>query len=218
MKTDIERASSLCLSPPAGGIAAILGAEAHRYALRALARFLLAGEAAVAVDGGGLFDPYEISRAERALGGSGKAALSRVRVSRAFTCHQMEALLSGRLAPALSRSGARFALVLGLPETFADADVPWPEACRLFRASLSALRRIARKGVRVVVAGPEGPGRTSAFPVQGLPPQGLPAAASREGLARHLARVADPLLLLRREGEEPRWSLRSARKTAGGGS
>ncbi len=44
------------------------------------------------------------------------------------------------------------------------------------------------------------------------------AAASREGLVRHLARIADPLLLLRREGEELRWSLRSARKTSAGGS
>jgi hypothetical protein len=211
---DIGRASSLCLSPPAGEIAAILGTEAHRLALRALARPLLAGEAAVAVDGGHLFDPYEISREERALGGSGKTALSRIRISRAFTCHQMEALLSGRLPAALSRSGARLALVLGLPETFADADVPWPEACRLFRASLSALRRTARGGVRVIVAGPENPGRDPGFPVRGLPE----ASSSRDGFFRHIARIADPLLLLRREEGELRWTLRSARKAEEGGS
>ena len=183
---DIERASSLCLSPPAGRIAGLFGAGAHRLALRALARPLMAGETAVAVDGGSLFDPYEISRAEKAFGGSGKTALSRVFVSRAFTCHQMEALLSRRLAPALARSGARLALILGLPETFADADVPYAEACRVFRGGISALRRVAAGGARVVLAGAGG--------------------GARAGFFRHLVRIADPLLLLRREGDELRWT------------
>src|SRR3990172_621482 len=71
-------------------------------------------------------------------GGDGREALSRIRVSRAFTCHQMEALLSHRLPGALSRFDARLALVLGLPETFADADVPYAEACRVFRDCLGA--------------------------------------------------------------------------------
>src|SRR4030042_1733410 len=89
-------ASALCLRPAPGNLAGFFGTGAHRLALRALARPLLAGEPVVAVDGGNRFDPYEIGRAERALGGSGRGALSRILVSRAFHCHQMEALLSRR--------------------------------------------------------------------------------------------------------------------------
>jgi hypothetical protein len=177
----------------------------------------VAGEPVVAVDGGNRFDPYEIGRAERALGGSGRLALSRILVSRAFTCHQMEALLSRRLAPALARSGARTAVVFGLPETFTDADVPFAEACRVFRGCLAALRRLAGGGIRVVLvdegeagwtAAEETPGSAVLSPAmtfdatEGGPPGGraAPAGGDRTGFFRHLVRISDPCLLLRREG------------------
>jgi hypothetical protein len=203
-------------------MAGILGPGACRLALRALARPLLSGEAVVAVDGGNRFDPYEVARAERALGGSGREALSRLLVSRAFTCHQLEALLASRLPGALARSGARVVLVLGLPETFADEDVPYAEACRVFRGCLSALRRLSREGTRVVVAGDRIPPRQPEFLVPpghhapgvprqriarggagGSPPaassgaeRGAPFSVSRVGFFRYLVRTSDPLLVL----------------------
>jgi hypothetical protein len=183
-------------------MAGIFGDGACGLALRALAGPLLQGETAVAVDGGNRFDPYEISKAARALGGDGKEALSRIRVSRAFTCHQMEALLARKLPSALTRYDARLALVLGLPETFADADVPYEEACRLFRSCLSSLRRISSKGTRIVLVGraelPRGASRF--YP---MPPSG-----NRAGFFLHLALRADPVLLLSREESEWRWELR----------
>ena len=198
----MERASSLCLSPPPGKMAGIFGDGACGLALRALAVPLLRAEGVVAVDGANRFDPYEISKAARARGGDGREALSRIRVSRAFTCHQMEALLSRRLPEALSRFDARLALVLGLPETFADADVPYAEACRVFRNCLSALRRLARGGARVVLVG------------KGEPPASVgpcavgPVPADRAGVFRHLVRTADPVLLLRRAEGGVTWELR----------
>ena len=167
---------ALCLAPPPGKLAGILGPGACRLALRALARPLLSGEPVVAVDGGNRFDPYEVARAERALGGSGREALSRLLVSRAFTCHQLEALLAHRISGALARSGARVVLVLGLPETFADEDVPYAEACRVFQGCLTALRRLSREGTRVVVAGER--------------------QSPRVGFFRYLERTSDPLLML----------------------
>jgi hypothetical protein len=167
-------------------MAALFGPGAVRLALRAAAPLLLAGEPVVAVDGGNRFDPYEVGRAERALGGSGRVALSRLLVSRAFTCHQMEALLCRDLPAALARSRARIVLVLGLPELFDDGDVPYAEACRVFRRCLSALRRLSQEGTRVVLAGEKG----GTLPVPGRPP------AAREGFHRYLERTADPLLLL----------------------
>jgi hypothetical protein len=210
---------ALCLAPPPGKVAAILGPGACRLALRALARPLLSGEPVVAVDGGNRFDPYEVARAERALGGSGRDALPRLLVSRAFTCHQMEALLARRLPEALSRSRARVALVLGLPETFADGDVPFPEACRVFRSCLSALRRLSREGTRVVVAGdtlprsggtllPAGGGHSfpssrvhaRSVPLGGMsPPEECPP--ERAGFFRYLARTSTPLLMLAAGGD-----------------
>lgn len=200
---DIERASALCLSPPAGKMAGIFGDGAFPLTLRALARPLLRGETVVAVDGGNRFDPYEIGKAARALGGDGKEALVRIRVSRAFTCHQMETLLARKLPSALARYDARVALVLGLPETFTDADVPYAEACRLFRSCLSALRRVVSNGTRVVLVSRAEPpeGASCCSPV--------PAAENRAGFYRHLVRTADPVLLLRREEKGWRWELRS---------
>ncbi|HEY3489730.1 MAG TPA: hypothetical protein VGK27_06375 [Candidatus Deferrimicrobiaceae bacterium] len=178
---DLYDASALCLAPPPGRMAGIFGEDACALALRALAAPLLAGETVVAVDAGNRFDPYAISRSASALGGDARAALSRIRLSRAFTCHQLERLLSERLAPELSRRRARLALVLGLHESFRDADVPYREACALFRKSVAALRKIATSGVRVVLAS-------------------HPASGDRAGFFMHLAREARPMLLVRREG------------------
>jgi hypothetical protein len=197
----MERASSLCLSPAPGKMAGIFGDGACGFALRALAVPLLRAEAVVAVDGANRFDPYEISKAARARGGDGREALSRIRVSRAFTCHQMEALLSRRLPGELSRFDARLALVLGLPETFADADVAYAEACRVFRNCLSALRALARRGTRVVLAGKGEPAAGGRYAVGPLP-------ADRAGFFRHLVRTADPVLLLRRAEGGVSWELR----------
>jgi hypothetical protein len=192
-------------------MAGIFGDGACPLALRALARPLLHGETVVAVDGGNGFDPYEIGKAARALGGDGGEALSRVRVSRAFTCHQMEALLVRKLPSALARYDAKLALVLGLPETFTDADVPYAEACRLFRSCLFALRRIALEGVRVVLAGKAGPppGASRFSPA--------PAAVNRAGFFRHLALTADPALLLGRGDNGQRWELRADARAVRGG-
>ncbi|HEY5997588.1 MAG TPA: hypothetical protein VIU29_11240 [Candidatus Deferrimicrobiaceae bacterium] len=192
---DLPGASALCLSPPAGRMAGIFGEGACTLALQALAPLLLAGETVVAVDGGNRFDPYAISRAANALGGDARTALSRIRLSRAFTCHQLERLLSERLAPELSRRRARLALVLGLHESFRDADVPYGEACALFRRSVSALRKLSASGVRVVLAG-------------------HPATGDRGGFFMHLARQARPMLLVRREGETREGTLWLAGRSA----
>ena len=179
---DMERASSLCLSPSPGKMAGIFGDGACELALRALAVPLLRAEAVVAVDGANRFDPYEISRA--------------------FTCHQMEALLSRRMPEALSRFDARLALVLGLPETFADPDVPCAEASRVFRNCLSALRALARGGTRVVLAGKGEP------PEKGVRRAAGPVPAGRAGFFRHLVRTSDPVLLLQGAEGALTWELR----------
>ena len=208
---DIDRASSLCLSPPPGKMAGIFGDGATGLVLRTLAGPLLRGETVVAVDGGNRFDPYEIGKAARALGGDGKEALSRIHVSRAFTCHQIEALLSQRLPGALSQFDAKLALIMGLPETFSDADVPYTEACRVFRNCLSALRRVALSGTRVILVGRGEPPAKNHYSVG-------PAPGNRSRFFRYLLRTAEPVLLLQRREEGWVWELRreEARLARGG--
>ena len=113
---DIDRASSLCLSPPPGKMAGIFGDGATGLVLRTLARPLLRGETVVAVDGGNRFDPYEIGKAAKALEATVRWPSPGSASPAAFTCDQMEALLSRRLPGALSRVDARLALIMGLPE------------------------------------------------------------------------------------------------------
>lgn len=200
---DIDRASSLCLSPPLGKMAGIFGDGATRLVLQTLAGPLLRGETVVAVDGGNRFDPYEIGKAAKALGGDGKEALSRIRISRAFTCHQMEALLSLRLPGALARFDAQLALIMGLPETFSDADVSYAEACRVFRNCLSALRRVALSGTRVILVGRGEPPAKNYHSVGSAP-------GNRSGFFRYLLRTTEPVLLLQRSEEGWAWDLRRA--------
>ena len=67
---DMERASSLCLSPSPGKMAGIFGDGACGLALRALAVPLLRAEGVVAVDGANRFDP---SAGEGPGGGRGSS-------------------------------------------------------------------------------------------------------------------------------------------------
>jgi hypothetical protein len=167
----------------AGGIAGIFGRGAARLALQAVTGPLLAGEPVVVVDAGNRFDPYEIARAERALGGSGREGLRRVHVSRAFTCHQLEALLRDRTAAAFARFGARRLLVLGLSESFRDADVPPAEAERAFRSCADALVRLAAEGARVLL-------------VENRPFDPAAGAVGRDAFLGEIARLAGPRLRL----------------------
>ncbi len=69
----------------------------------------------VFLDGANSFDPFLISRIARGAGLVPEELLGRIRISRAFTCHQMEALVTRRLAPALERFETNVAVVSGPP-------------------------------------------------------------------------------------------------------
>ena len=50
------------------------------------------------IDGANAFDPYLISDLARRLGLAPQTLLRQIRISRVFTCYQLEALLEERLA------------------------------------------------------------------------------------------------------------------------
>jgi hypothetical protein len=101
------------------------------------ARLALAGKVRL-VDAGNCFDGYGLARQLRQQTSSWQQALERVSVARAFTCYQVETLLSESVADIAP------VLVLNLLDTFYDENVKLPERMRLLQVSLAELRRLCR--------------------------------------------------------------------------
>lgn len=117
-------------------------------------RWLLAGERLCWVDGANTFDPYAVARLARRAGRNPRELLERVFVSRAFTCHQLHALVVSRLPRAVSELPADGVVAVGLAATFHDDEVPAPEAAALFGEVVRGLERLAARGVPVLVVNP----------------------------------------------------------------
>jgi hypothetical protein len=142
----------------AGAGSGFLFLYGHRAVLRLslwlLAGSLLRGERILILEGSNSFDPYFIARMSRALARNSRAFLRQIRISRAFTCHQMRAL-TGKAHEAAARYGSRVIVASGLSTTFYDEDVPDREANRLFQETPEDLRGLAGEGRRLVVTGEE---------------------------------------------------------------
>lgn len=101
------------------------------------ARLALTGRVRL-VDAGNCFDGYGLARQLRQQTSYWQAALERVSVARAFTCYQVETLLTE------SVSDFSPLLVLNLLDTFYDENVKLAERMRLLEVSLAELRRLCR--------------------------------------------------------------------------
>jgi hypothetical protein len=102
-----------------------------------LATLALHGQAIV-VDGGNCFDAYTLARVLRMHTLQVEAALKRIRLSRAFTCYQMLAMLAE-----LPVDGTPV-IVLDLLSTFLDESVALNKRQRLLTSSLNQIRRISQ--------------------------------------------------------------------------
>ena len=105
------------------------------------------------VDAGNCFDGYGLARQLRLQTTYWQQALVRVSVARAFTCYQVETLLSETVADPAP------ALVLNLLDTFYDENVKLPERLRLLEASLGELRRLCHMASVAVSASPTNRGQ-----------------------------------------------------------
>ncbi|HYS71581.1 MAG TPA: hypothetical protein VEM95_04080, partial [Thermoplasmata archaeon] len=65
----------------------------------------------VFVDGGNSIDPHGIVRAAKRVGLARLDVLPRIRVARAFPCHQMATLVADRLHEQVAESGARLVIL-----------------------------------------------------------------------------------------------------------
>lgn len=132
----------------------------------------------VFVDGGNSVDPHGIVRAAKRVGLERLDVLPRIRVARAFTCHQMATLLVDRLDEAVAESGAKLVVLSCLPELYLDEDVPYGEAHQLFLRSLRRIREVTEERGTITVA-------TNA---------GLAKLHRRRGIRRALYEAADRTL------------------------
>src|SRR4030067_3353599 len=110
------------------------------------ARLAVTGQVRL-VDAGNCFDGYGLARQLRQQTSYWQAALERVSVARAFTCYQVETLLTA------SVSAFSPVLVLNLLDTFYDENVRLPERLRLLEVSLAELSRLCRSASVEVGAG-----------------------------------------------------------------
>jgi len=116
------------------------------------ARLALTGRVRL-LDAGNCFDGYGLARQLRQQSSYWQQALERVSVERAFTCYQVETLLTDSVADPSP------VLVLNLLDTFYDENVKLPERMRLLDVSLAQLRRLCRQASVAVSACEPKPGQ-----------------------------------------------------------
>jgi hypothetical protein len=165
-----------------------------RLGLYAATDRALAGEPVLYLDGANTFDPFVIARLARARRQLPRKVLNLIHVARAFTCHQMERLVSDCLAEALDRYQARIAVLSGLFETLYDETVRDREAARVWSRMRDALRRLTQHGYAVLCLCP---------PAPALVRGGRPCFDQLRGQADRIIRVREEQGMLHLDEEGP---------------
>jgi hypothetical protein len=120
-------------------------------------RAILGGHTVLYVDGANAFDPYILSRLARDAGQSPRAIMQRLRLTRAFTCHQLETLIVERLSSAIAHYRPGLVVISGWSHLFHDENVPAREAFRLLQNTARQVRSLAEAGQPVLATHPEEP-------------------------------------------------------------
>ena len=136
-----QTALSRYLAPLKPGRSVLLWGEHLRPLAAAAAAWGAArGTPVLVVDAANRFDPYGLVREARGRDLVPRETLAKVRVARAFTCHQLVRLVEEILPPALTPGC--LVIVLGPVSLFYDEQVPLAERRRLFRDLTNLLGRI----------------------------------------------------------------------------
>ncbi len=154
-------------------------------------RVVLGGRTVLYVDGANAFDPYILSRLARDAGQSPKAVMQRLRLTRAFTCHQLETLIVERLSSAIAHHHPGLVVISGWSHLFHDENVPLREAFRLLQNTARRIRSLTEAGQPVLATHPEEPVTPR------LKPLGEMLTRAADGVAR--LREEEGLILVSRE-------------------
>ena len=168
----LDRTHSILANFPIPGLDPAILQAVHRprlslfWGTRAPAQTLLImftllaarGETPRLFDGGNRFDGYFVARLARRLTPQPRAVLSRMRLSRAFTCFQLAELIENTpTEPQTDRNGppadSSPLFVLDLLNTFYDESVPPRAVERLLARVIAQLKSLAAVGPVIVGAG-----------------------------------------------------------------
>jgi hypothetical protein len=145
-------------------------------------RAVLSGRTVLYVDGANAFDPYILSRLAREAGQPPKAVMQRLRLSRAFTCHQLETLIVERLPSAIAHFRPGLVVISGWSHLFHDENVPAREAFRLLQNTVRRIKSLTEAGQPILATHPEEPATPRLKPLREI-----------------LVRAADAIARLREE-------------------
>ena len=134
------------------------GSEVFRLSLSAAAHVLLRNTPVALVDGTNRFDVYYLAefarwyahRLQRPV--LPEHLLRNIFVSRAFTCYQMEAVITDRLPAFVQKKHAPVVIVFGLLDTFYDEQAPLFEVQASVRRIVASLHQLKRSSVSVLLA------------------------------------------------------------------
>src|SRR3990172_8758568 len=155
----------LPLPPSPQGLVVLTGPDACLTVGLLLAlQGAIAARPLLVIDGANAFDPYLISDLARRLRLAPQTLLRQIRISRGFTCYQVEARL-----PQVRERLDPYGLFLSGPlEPLLDEELQREEAVRVFRQILAALDRVLEWPWTVVAASPNAtpppPGREHFLP------------------------------------------------------
>jgi len=123
------------------------------------------GERVLFLDGDNRFDPYPLVNLAKKIGGDPQLFLSSLFVSRAFTCHQMGALVLNQLRVETARHRPRLVILSAPLETFYDETVPLIEARNLLLHLTATLGQLASERIFVILSPfpPKSAGRRTFF-------------------------------------------------------
>jgi hypothetical protein len=115
-----------------------------------LPRVLLNESRILCLDGANQISPLLIARLARERGREPSLFNRLIRISRAFTCFQLTALVE-RVPTFLQQFPANVLIVTALPDLYFDEDVRDREACASFERALEGLQKLAQEPIAVAV-------------------------------------------------------------------
>lgn len=128
-----------------------------RLSLSAAAHALLGGVPVTLVDGTNHFDVYYIAEFARRVssssgGPSPEEMLNNIFISRAFTCYQMEAVITERLPDFVLKKSSPIAIIFGLLDTFYDEQASLSDVRAGVRRIIGALHQLKQAKISVLLA------------------------------------------------------------------
>jgi hypothetical protein len=122
-----------------------------QLSLQMAAHAMANGNSVAVVDGCNRFDVHALSRFARAQKIDPNKFLSRIFISRGFTCYQMEQAIVHKLPLFLSTNLSNTALIFGLLDTFYDEQAQLREVQQILRRLLDSFREMKSSGMSLLV-------------------------------------------------------------------